>query len=216
MLTKKERAAQLAARGYKGQEIIDMIGVSRVWLNRMTGSDDAAPDPEFVAYLHAYRGDPLAPEELEYIDIDDPKWAAVSRAEELEVLTDKYNRLEHRAVDALHDSLALAMDPKVLMGVLNTISSRQASLQKAAPLVQINQQFNNGTKIEQVTLTLPKHALGMDALQLSTNNEVMAIDGRSLSSLTAQETSAIIEDKRAERNQAHSETVDMETEFPDL
>lgn len=213
MLTKKERAAQLAAQGHSSNSIVEMLGVSKVWIDRMIGSSasDATPDAEFVAYLHAYRGDTLTEEDLEYIDPEDPRWSKTSEGTEVAALQDKYRSLEHKVLNKLHDAVAMALDAKELNTIINTIANRQAAIAKSVPLVQINQQFNTGnTHVQTVQLSLPEHALGKDALQLSSSNEVMAIEGRSLSSLTAHETSAIIEAKRKEKKDT------MSTEFPDL
>lgn len=180
---KKQRIAQLLASGLEAKDVKLVVGVSDGYLKRLKD------DEEFNAYLKAY----AAPDSTEAECVEGA--ADSSRKAEEERLEDRYTVLESKVVNQLIANAALA-DTKELTGLLATISKTRGR-QQAHPDGGITVSGN-----AQINLTLPRNALGADALQLSSNNEVIAVQGQSLVAMDTQGAQEMLENARKERSRA--------------
>jgi hypothetical protein len=210
-MSKKERAAQLTVQGATVSDIQSILGVPKAWTTRLT------QDEEFIALLHAFKNptglEGVDPEEASLLEQHFGSREAVrekladlsstSLQKEAGVLADRYTQLEHRVIAALSTSISLSTDPRQLTGVLNVIAARHAAMAKMNAPTQLNVYAGGNSRVA-IQLTLPEHAIGKDALQLSPNNEVIAIEGRSLSSMNAMEAGELIERHRVASGQPPS------------
>lgn len=179
--TKKQRIAQLLASGLTANDVRLVVGVSTGYLNRLQEDD------EFKAMLTAY----AAPDSDESEFVEGARDAG--RAAEEERLADRYTVLETKVVNQLIANANMA-DTRELTSLLATISKHRG-VQQPAPSLNVS---GNGNV--QINLTLPTNALGKDALQLSSNNEVIAVEGRSLVAMDTQGAQALLEKARKERS----------------
>lgn len=189
---KKQRIAQLLASGLEAKDVKLVVGVSDGYLKRLR------EDEEFNAYLKAY----AAPDSAEAECVEGAQDS--SREAEEARLEDRYNVLETKVVNQLIANAALA-DTKELTSLLGTISKTRGKQQQAQP--------NNGLIVNgnaQINLTLPKSALGADALQLSSNNEVIAVQGQSLVALDTHGAQELLEQARKERSRTPNVTSPQE------
>ena len=177
--TKKQRIAQLLASGLSAADVKLVVGVSEGYMKRLK------EDEEFNAYLRAYAA-PDSEEAQELVEAQD-----ASKESETERLADRCTVLEAKVVNQLIANAALA-ETKELVTILGVISKQRGNQQ--GPSVNIGVAGN-----AQITLSLPTNALGADALQLSSNNEVVAVQGRSLVAMDTQGASALLEKARKER-----------------
>lgn len=177
--TKKQRIAQLLASGLSAADVKLVVGVSEGYMKRLK------EDEEFNAYLRAYAA-PDSEEAQELVEAQD-----ASKESETERLADRYTVLEAKVVNQLIANASLA-ETKELVNILGVISKQRGHQQ--GPSVNIGVAGN-----AQITLSLPTNALGADALQLSSSNEVVAVQGRSLVAMDTQGASALLEKARKER-----------------
>lgn len=178
--TKKQRIAQLLASGVKVGDAKLIVGVSEGYMTRLK------EDEEFKALLKAY----AAPDSEEAQEVEGATDA--SKEAEAERLADRYAVLESSVVNNLIAKAALA-DTKELVSVLSAINKQKAA---ASPAPQFNIGINGAA---QITLSVPQSALGRDAMQLSSNNEVVAVQGQSLVSMDTQGAQDLLEKARKEK-----------------
>lgn len=177
--TKLQRIAQLLASGIKAEDVKLIVGVSNGYMERL--KDDA----EFKKWLTAY----AVPDSEDAAELN-PALGQTDKATEAERLADRYSVLEARVVNNLIDKAVLA-DTKELTALLSAI---QKSKPMQATIPTVVAQGN-----VQINLTLPTHALGRDAIQLTSDNQVVAVQGQHLAALDMEATSKLIEDARKKR-----------------
>ena len=180
-LPKKQRIAQLLASGIKAEDVKLIVGVSEGYMTRLK------EDQEFKHLLTAY----AVPDSEEAQQL--PEAGLTSQATEADRLADRYAVLESRVVNNLIDKVALA-DTNELTRLLAAIQKSRPT-QAPAPTVVANGNV-------QINLTLPHHALGRDAIQLSSDNQVVAVQGQNLTALDMEATSSLIEQARKKRHTA--------------
>jgi len=178
--SKKQRIAQLLSSGVGAADVKLVVGVSEGYMKRLHD------DEEFKAMLQAYSApDSDAAEFVEGATDSTPE-------SEEKRLSDRYAVLESKVVNQLISNVALA-DTKELTSLLGAISKQRAKEQPAPS-------FNIGVAGNaHISLTLPTSALGRDALQLSSTNEVVAVQGRSLVAMDTQGAQELLEKARKER-----------------
>lgn len=198
-LSKKQRIAQLLASGIKAEDVKLIVGVSEGYMARL--KDDA----EFKQWLTAYAvPDSEAAAEL------DPTAAQTSKASEADRLADRYAVLESRVVNNLID--------KVVLADTNELTRLLASLQKSRPMQAPTTNIVASGNL-QISLTLPHHALGRDAIQLTSDNQVIAVEGQQLAALDMQATGSLIEQARRTRVLSHDPQLveqSLQGEYHDL
>jgi len=178
--SKKQRIAQLLASGCSAGDVKLVVGVSEGYLKRLR------EDEEFNNMLRAY----AAPDSEQASELEGATDA--SKESEQDRLSDRYAVLENKVVDQLIANAAMA-DTKELTNLLGVISKQRSNQQPPAS-VNIGVQGN-----ATVSLTVPTSALGQDALQLSSNNEVVAVQGQSLTAMDTQGAQELLENARKER-----------------
>lgn len=198
-MDKRLRIAQLLVNGADTQLISKITGASPAYISRLV--DDEA----FKGLVEELRN-PQQSNDDEMLASAADKAGGIKRTashdqklEESERLADRYLMLEHEVVATLHDRVGL-MKPGELTAVLATIAKREAATR---PQIAVTAEAGSAV---QINLSIPKHALGEDALQLSPNNEVIAVGSRSLASLGTDTAHELIEQRRKEREASLAHT----------
>ena len=178
-LSKKQRIAQLLASGIKAEDVKLIVGVSEGYMARLKD------DEEFKQWLTAY-----AVPDSDAAAALDPTVAQTSKASEADRLADRYAVLESRVVNNLID--------KVVLADTNELTRLLAAIQKSRPMQAPSVNIASSGNM-QINLTLPHHALGRDAIQLTTDNQVVAVQGQHLAALDMEATGSLIEQARRKR-----------------
>lgn len=179
--SKKQRIAQLLSSGLTANDVRLVVGVSTGYLTRLQD------DEEFKEMLSGYAAPDSDAAEFVEGALDAGKEAEEDR------LADRYTVLETKVVNQLIANASMA-DTRELTSLLATITKHRGA-QHQGPSLHV---ASNGNV--QINLTLPTNALGNDALQLSSNNEVVAVQGRSLVGMDTQGAQQLLERARKERS----------------
>lgn len=150
----RDRILNYMAQGLKAVQVCSIVGCTPAYISQL------GKDEQFLAELAAARQEA-------YKTVDEDK-----------VLTNKYMALEHKVLDAIESSMALAELP-ALTRALEVIGTRQErrALRLAAPVQP------GGTTVI-VNLTLPTHAV--PEYQINAQREVVAIGDRTISPMNSE------------------------------
>lgn len=153
----KDRVKQLLIKGYKASEISGIVGCSPSFISQLL------KDEEFLKEVEAGK--------------------LVDQAEKTEEthLDNRYERVEHKLLDAMIDTMESASLGEITRAV-EVINKRKEA--KRAPPAQTN----TGIQVNVVSLVMPAHALPSQQAATITMNEkqeIIAIGGRALSPMSS-------------------------------
>lgn len=158
----KDRILHMLAQGLKGSQIASVIGCSAGYITQVAKEETSAG--KIAEYRREYFGEDAG------------------KDKDGEILTSKYNAIEHSLLEKIGDQLQYAELP-ALTKTLEVIGNRQEK--RLARLAGIG--AGGGGNQVHVTLVLPSHArLEMPSYEVNENKEVIAIAGREMAPMSSE------------------------------
>jgi tRNA A37 N6-isopentenylltransferase MiaA len=168
IVASNQRILAFLAQGMSASQVLSIVGCSMEYLKTLLGSE------EFK----------------EALQVEAAKYA--KEAKEEEIVTNKYLSLEHKLLKRLEGESALA-DFRDVVRALEVVGNRQDKIaNRKAGLV--NNTSNVNTTINHVTLNMPTHAI--PEYTLSSNSEVVQIDGKTMVALSSATVKEMFEARR--------------------
>lgn len=149
----KDRIKQYLADGLKPSQIASVVGCSPAYISQLL------KDPEFASAVEALK-------------IDQNKDGD-------QILEVKYESLEHKLVDEIHNRLGEAEFAQLGKTLESVTKAREAQSKRRNPAAYVQ----NAPVV--VPILIPAHAIQAPVLRLNEQSEVVAIDNKPLAPLSA-------------------------------
>ena len=171
MTTKIARIATLLANGVTPTMVARITGVSDSYISQLRS------DPDFITHLTALQEE-LAQE-------------SGNKEAEIEIYADKLLGAEHKLVDTIMERLPYMGDGHLIAALAKIGERRDATLKSqltSAATKAIS--GGSGASIKMVEISIP--AVAAPDLRLGKNNEIISIDGRSITPLPTAALSSLL------------------------